>query len=158
MSMIKIHSGNIWDEDPIDGYVVVPTNIGWKSNGEAVMGTGLAKLAAERFPELLKEYGRWCKENGNNIYVNDRLRVICAPIKVLNEDQPHLSWQRPADKKLVMCSYIKIHRLVTDWRDRNNLKCPVLGMGRKDIKREEAIELATQFDWPKCIKFFDEYK
>jgi len=165
MKKIVAFDEDIWDSSPITGYVVVPTNIGWKSNGENVMGAGLAQQAAERFPELPKIYGKWCKKKGNHIFVNDRLRIICAPTKTLNEEQPHLSWQRPSDPELVLYSYIKLLKLAKEWSVEScssegikYIKCPILGSGKGNIPKEEAVEYAEQFDWTENVKFFDKWR
>jgi hypothetical protein len=54
--------GNIWDHHQ-DGWIVVTTNGIIKSNGDAVMGAGIALEAARKFPDLPRQLG-------------DRLRVI----------------------------------------------------------------------------------
>ena len=165
MSEIDIFNEDIWDTEPIAGFVVVPTNIGWKHNGENVMGAGLAKQAAERFPELPKLYGRWCKEKNRNLYLNESLRIICLPTKELNEEQPHLSWQKPSAPRLVLCSYLKLFRLANEWNDSScseegikYIKCPILGSGKGSIPKKDAIEYAEQFDWPENVKFFDKWR
>lgn len=151
---IAIFNDDIWDAEPIDGFVVIPTNIGWKSNGENVMGVGLAKQAAERFPELPKLYGRWCKEKNRKLYLNESLRVICLPTKDLNEEQPHLSWQNRSDPRLVICSYLKLFRFANECKDKY-IKCPILGIDKGNISKKDAIEYVEQFDWPRNVKFFD---
>jgi len=165
MKKISIFNEDIWDSDPIAGYVVIPTNIGWKSNGENVMGTGLAQQAAERFSELPKMYGKWCKEKGDSIFVNDRLRVICAPTKLLNEEQPHLSWQKPSDPNLILRSYIKLQKLAEKWSNKDcskegikYIKTPILGAGKRDILKKEAIAYAELFGWTENVKFFDNWR
>ena len=158
MSKIDIYKEDIWDAKPIDGFIVVPTNIGWKKNGENIMGAGLAKEAAERYFELPKLYGKWCKEHSRNIYVNDKLRVICAPTKALNEEEPWLSWKNKSEPRLVLLSYMKILRLALGWLDGSeikSIKCPILGSGKGGITKNDAVECAEQFDWPKNVRFFE---
>lgn len=58
--MRYIH-GNIWDFNNI----CIPTNGVVKSNGENVMGAGVAKQAAERFPFLTSLLGYQIKHYGN---------------------------------------------------------------------------------------------
>jgi hypothetical protein len=159
---MKIKKGNIWDAEPIAGYVVVPTSIGWKHNGESVMGVGLAREASERFPELPKLYGTWCKINRKKIYVNDSLRVICVPIKPLNAEEPHLSWQGVADPELIMLSYIKLLKLAESWKNPNcsdegvkYIKCCVLGVESGKIRKKDGINYAEQFSWPDNVSFFE---
>jgi len=156
MAKIEILEEDIWDAEPISGYIVVPTNIGWKSSGENVMGAGLAKQAADRYFELPRFYGKWCKEKGRNLYINDQLRVICAPTKPLNSDTPWLSWKSKSEPRLILSSYLKILRLAEEFKQKESkhIKCPILGAGKGGIPRKDAIEYVEQFDWPNNVKFF----
>ena len=49
--MTQVVEGDIWEHHN-DGsrYIVIPTNIGWKTNGHNVMGAGLALQAKTRYP------------------------------------------------------------------------------------------------------------
>jgi len=162
LGKIDVFNEDIWDAEPINGFVVVTTNVGWKRNGENVMGAGIAKQAAERYPELPKLYGRWCKEKGRNLYLNESLRVICLPTKELNKEQPHLSWKKPSEPRLVLCSYLKLFRLAKEWNNVNcsderikYIKCPIFGATNGQIPKNKAIEYAEEFDWPENVKFFE---
>lgn len=48
--------GNIWDYHDSNNWVVVSTNWSVNRNGLAVMGRGVAYQAAEKFPNLRREY------------------------------------------------------------------------------------------------------
>lgn len=54
---MRIVRGDIWDYHRRGAFVVVPTNTCTRADGTAVMGAGLAKQAAERFPQLPEAYG-----------------------------------------------------------------------------------------------------
>lgn len=47
----------------------ITTNGFVKSNGEAVMGRGCAKMAATKFKDLPHELGTWISCNGNHVWV-----------------------------------------------------------------------------------------
>jgi hypothetical protein len=59
--------GNIW-HIPSDA-ICITTNGFVKSNGEAVMGAGIAKEAAKRFPVLPGCLGNLIKDHGNHVHV-----------------------------------------------------------------------------------------
>ena len=85
---MKELSGDIWIQaEKRKAYVVVPTNGTIKANGCAVMGRGLAKQAARRFPKLPKIIGTRIKLHGNVITVNPRMRIVTFPVK-------HNWWER----------------------------------------------------------------
>ena len=52
-------NGDIWNVEPKDAWIVVPTNVGWKRDGSNVMGAGLAKQARLKFKQLPYDYGKW---------------------------------------------------------------------------------------------------
>ena len=59
--------GNIWDQKDADA-ICVTTNGVIKSNGQLVMGKGIALEAAKRFPDLPRVFGRLVNTFGNNVY------------------------------------------------------------------------------------------
>ena len=97
---MKWVKGNIWIEHKMGSYIVIPTNAGWKGNGDNIMGAGLAKDAMKRFPELPRLYGAYCQVKTPRV-VFDEFRLILVPSKPLNEKQPWLSWQGSADYETV---------------------------------------------------------
>lgn len=54
----RCHS-DIWTFHQEGSWIVIPTNTDVKANGLAVMGAGLAKQAAYRFPHLAGTYGEY---------------------------------------------------------------------------------------------------
>lgn len=104
-------SGNIWSlAHFLNDAIVIPINIGWKKDGHAVMGRGLARQAAVKFPRLTEECGDLCIRHRYELKPT-QLRLIGAsgvgswlilfPTKPLNEQRPHMSWQGKADPELI---------------------------------------------------------
>jgi len=62
----KIPPQDIWDATYDDWWRIIPTNLCVKPNGEAVMGAGLAKQAAERYPGLSTSHGTFLREAQKN--------------------------------------------------------------------------------------------
>ena|SRR5258706_15825231 len=81
--------GNIWNYHKDGNWIVIPTNGEVKKNGEAVMGKGLAKQAAERFPTLPLRLARML-ESGNFTYWYPDLHLITFPTKERWRDRSSL--------------------------------------------------------------------
>lgn len=98
--------GDIWKWLDTGHLIVVPTNLGYRSDGDAIMGRGVAKDAARRFPGLERWYGqilRACRELTPVVRVED-MPLILFPTKKHDRRTPHLSWKGPADIKLIQLS------------------------------------------------------
>ena len=145
--MVTIY-GDIWTEfeKRPEAYLVIPTNIGWKHDGSNVMGRGLAKTAAEKFPELPEFYGPWCQKYCTELYVHYGRNVICAPTNPLNEGKPHLSWKNRAKACLVEESYRQLGDLAQKkgWIILTSL----LGAGNGGMRYEKALKLAEDAELP----------
>lgn len=75
--------GNIWHFVGSLNPICIPTNGIYNSQGTAIMGAGLAKDAADRYPELPKLLGEKLKDTGNNVYQFNILKdiIITFPTK-----------------------------------------------------------------------------
>lgn len=101
--------GDIWQLAMKTDAVVIPTNIGWKSDGKNVMGRGLAREAARRWPELPAVYGQFCQTYRAATPImmfrppNGRWcrMLLLFPVKPLNREQPYLSWRQEASIELI---------------------------------------------------------
>ncbi len=71
-------------------WIVVTTNGVVNPHGEAVMGAGLARQAAQRFPELPRLLGQALRETGNLPYTRYSQHIITLPTNV--HGRPHLYW------------------------------------------------------------------
>ena len=125
--------GDLWNYHSEGKWVVVTTNIGWKKNGSNPMGAGLARTAAEKYPELPGWYGHRCKKYGEDTAVCyfESGRLILFPTKPLNEEQPWLSWQQDADLALIKRSTIQLQKLGEILQDKGtvfgNIGVPLVG-------------------------------
>jgi len=106
-------AGDIWGLATAKDAVVVPTNVGWRSDGRNVMGRGLARQAARRWPELPQDYGAFCRKHGRATPIalyplptgNRWCKMLLLfPVKPLDLERPHLSWLQPAN-----AAYIEAH-------------------------------------------------
>lgn len=99
---MKTVRGNVWD---FPHTVCIPTNVGWKTNGENVMGRGLAAQAAAIFPRLPEYYGKFCRLHSERpyplaVFEKDDRQFVCCPTKPLAYP-PHLSWKSASDINVI---------------------------------------------------------
>jgi hypothetical protein len=71
-------TGDLWD---YAGWKVIPTNGDVKKDGKAVMGAGLAKQCADRYPEIPRLVGRNLTIVGNVPFFFARHKLITFPTK-----------------------------------------------------------------------------
>jgi len=127
--------------------IVIPTNIGWKHDGSAVMGRGLARAAASMFPRLPKLYGEACQRYANGeaesacVYYADA-RLYLAPSKPLNRTEPHLSWRGQATLATIHSSLQAIKEAV-DTEKVAGLAMPLLGTGNGGLSIQSVYNLTV---------------
>lgn len=103
--MVEVH-GDVWDYYDQGYWLVVTTNGSLNRRGECVMGAGIAKQAAQRYPELPKLLGRRLRTFGNIVHLFPALRVITFPVK--------RQWHEPADPELIYASSLQLRNLEVD--------------------------------------------
>ena len=96
-------SGDLWELHDKGYWIAITTNGMTKSNGEAVMGKGIAKEAADRFPSLPAELGEQLRQGTNEPCGFHEYRIITFPTK-------H-DWRKKSIPSLIVDSYKEIvHR------------------------------------------------
>jgi len=101
---MKEVAGDIWGYYEQGCWIVIPTNGYVKKNGACVMGRGLAKQAADRFPYIPFIIGRGIRQLGNGPQVITDYRIVTFPVK-------H-NWWENADIQLIESSCKKLVELV----------------------------------------------
>ena len=74
-------TGNIWDYHRKGHWIVIPTNSTVKSNGECVMGRGLALQVKQKYPRVPKLLGKAILDNGNIVHDDGDNGLIFFPVK-----------------------------------------------------------------------------
>ncbi len=125
--------GDIWKFWERGHWIVVTTNGNRKSNGDAVMGKGIALEAARRCPKLPKLLGAEIKTfGGDQVFVFPDYRIVTFPTKK--------SWWSKSDLDLIENSAI---HLASFLEDDMRVKAPVYlphvgcqngGLDWKDVK------------------------
>lgn len=125
--------------------IVIPTNIGWKANGENVMGAGLAKEAAKRFPDLRHRYGQLCKFHGlkTPVMFMDDLGLVLFPTKPLNLDAPNMSWQGASDIRRVEQSLQELVSLQPVMK--RTVYIPLVGCGNGRLRESAVLPLMEKY-------------
>ena len=93
--------GNIWDFHKQGYWIVITTNNTVKSNGEAVMGGGIALQAKQKFPRLPARVGRLLGEYGNVPQPLHNFRLITFPVKYHWSEKANLDLIRNSCESLV---------------------------------------------------------
>lgn len=109
MSFFAEKTGNIWNSSA--KIVCVTTNNVVKPDGTLVMGGGIAKQAADRYPGLAKFLGSHVRKNGNSPGVypdtgDDRV-IVSFPTKY--------HWKEPSTLSLVRRSAYSIDVLAHEY-------------------------------------------
>lgn len=137
-------------------YVVIPSNIGWKRNGENVMGAGVAKQCKIMYPEVPLKLGEHYKylyhsnpnrDAVNNISINWKRELIFFPTKALNKERPWLSWQHNSDLETIKqpCFYLK--ELIIEYSFAKNeiILLPLVGCGNGGLDKELVIPILEHY-------------
>lgn len=95
---------DIWKKHEEGFYIVIPTNGFVKNNGKAVMGRGLALQAQIKFPEMSSELGTALKEQGNEICLFYKYRLITLPVK--------RNWWERADLNLIKTKIKELRKIL----------------------------------------------
>lgn len=97
-------SGDIWDFHKQGHWIVITTNGTVRKDGACVMGRGVAKQAAEKFPGLPYILGEYISSMGNHVNYLTEFKIISFPVK-------H-NWWEAADTSLIDTSCQEIRTLV----------------------------------------------
>lgn len=149
--MLRIQPGDIWDYNE-HNWCVITTNIGWNSQGLAVMGAGIAKQAAYRYPELQHWYGEQCRSLkelvGVSVYKPGKLLLF--PTKALNKEHPHLSWRAKSEMWLIENSLNRLVGLMSDIQMvyTSKVYLPPVGCGHGGLNLEDVYPLLEQYLGP----------
>jgi len=152
-------TGDIWHVATRQDVVVIPVNLGWRGDGRAVMGAGIARQAAARFPGLAAAYGAelrghyWARLVGRiggtpagrapdlalvepmgPIYKPvTRLckGLVLFPVKPLNPLEPWRSWMSPASLELIQRGLPTLRAAGLQWAEdsRALTLLPLIGCG-----------------------------
>lgn len=136
--MPDLEQGDLWLVRRPDDWIVVPTNPGWKRNGDAVMGRGVALQASARYPDLASWYGYQCRvmrgDPGVVRFTEGKLFLL--PTKPFLATAPNRSWAQPADLDLITRGLVQLRALCQDLEPGVQVLTPLLGCGEGGLEPE----------------------
>ena len=123
--------GNLWEFE--SDCIVITVNGTIKKNGEAVMGRGCAKEAANLFPNLTYLLGNSLKVSGNKTfhYWLKGVHLLTMPVK-------HNWWER-ADLELIKESALGLIPHADGWKF-NTVVMPRAGAGNGKLDWESEVK------------------
>lgn len=131
-------TGNMWQlATKNNGFVVVTTNMIVKNDGNAVMGAGVAKEAAMRFPDLPAKLGKHISRFAAQLYIEHP--IICLPTKT--------DWKLQSDLDLIERGCIQLamfgRAIDSVWAGENDhpprVYLPKLGCGLGGLDWEKQV-------------------
>lgn len=137
--------GDIWEwAAKNNAEVVIPTNVGWKSDGSNVMGRGLAAQCADRYPGVSAWYGSICQACGPStpVVIHPDHGLIFFPTKPLNYDDPQLSWRNRSSLGLIRRSAVQLSRLRL-----GPVAVPLVGCGNGGLDEQEVMPVVRDVLW-----------
>ena len=136
---MKEIKGDIFDYIGIADAICVTTNGIVKKNGELVMGAGIAKAMANKYPDLAKVLGKKVNTTGKNIVFkgieakdNQGTYILSFPTK--ND------YRSKSDLELIRRSAIRL-KYLADIHKLNNIIIPCPGIGCGGLKKADVVNL-----------------
>lgn len=132
---MKEVKGDIWSYDQRKGFIILITTNGFlKKDGTGVMGAGVAKQAAERYPELPRLLGESLKCRGN--VVSLLLGHIASfPVKRV--------WMEDADLKLIRKSTKRL-KMIAELNPNKKFVTVKAGCGNGNLRWEKVKPIMEQ--------------
>lgn len=116
---MRCRIADLWD-GPSTAWRVIPTNLTRRADGSAVMGAGLARQAATRFPALPARLGQALAAGQDRLVVFPDWRLVAAPTK--------RHWRDPSPPDLVEATLAALARFARQVAP-DPVRVPLLGAG-----------------------------
>ncbi len=115
--------------------IAITTNGSLTGDGRAIMGKGVARQAAERFPELRHQLGRLLQVRGNHVH-EILLGLVSFPVEETPYSLPQLSLIKRSAKEL---------RLLTDQYGWTAVVVPRPGCGGGGMRWQEVKPVLEEY-------------
>ena len=130
---MQYQNGDLWElRSQTGGWVVITTNTTLRRDGSAVMGAGLAKDAADRYPALDVRLGKHIKMFHDKLYIERPL--ICLPTKRDWRNDSRLIWIERGCHELA-----DLGRVLKDVGNIEPIYLPKLGCGLGGLNWEREV-------------------
>jgi len=121
-------TGNLWNYHAAGIPICITTNGFTRRDGACVMGRGIAKQAANKFPNLPLAVGRLIQAYGMEVRFLHEYNLIVFPVKYV--------WSEPADLDLIELSAFQLLELVNE-HGFSTVALPRPGCGNGQLKWED---------------------
>ena len=143
--------GNLWDFHK-EGYtVVIPTNLYITTNGN-IMGAGLAKDAAERWPLLREEYTSRIRLGMPRVWDPGK-HIILLPVKPSMTRDGWPGWMGKANVSMIEDGVQWMNEMKFGKRP---IACPLLGCGAGWLAKKDILPILERLDHRFTIVFPEE--
>jgi len=140
-------SGDMWTWNHEGRWIIICTNIGWKKDGSNPMGAGIARVAADKYPDLPEWYGKRCKKYKDRTAVAAYTegRLFLFPTKPFNEKQPWMSWKSDSCLSLIQRSCRQLVALANIMDEKGHLLTqiglPLPGCGNGNLTPRDVMPI-----------------
>jgi hypothetical protein len=148
---MKEQNGDIWTWYKEKRWIVITTNIGYNKVGDAIMGAGIAKKAAELHDDLAGWYGARCRkyQADTAVCLYEPGNLILFPTKPFNRSTPWLSWQSKSCPELIARSARQL-AVVADIMEKRKLlfgeiALPLVGCENGKLERHEVVPILREY-------------
>ncbi len=121
--------GNIWSFYEQGHYIGITTNGVIKSNGDLVMGAGIALQATIRSPGLARVWAENVRRYGNHVYLSEERKLIQFPTKD--------NWRDNSKIELIVQSCKELMALLAIHPEIETVYLPRPGCGHGGLKWED---------------------
>ncbi len=119
--------------------IAISTNGIIKANGLAVMGAGVAKAAAQRWPDLPARLAAQLRVRGNHVSLLKAVASLAGPLHLVSFPTKH-DWKDDSDPALIVRSAEELKAMADagDWR---RVYAPPFGCGNGRLRWAEVEPL-----------------
>lgn len=143
---MKFLKANIWSLFNNNTILGVPTNMGWNSKNENIMGKGLALQVKEKFPDVPKIYGNFLQQNKSNgvLFLFD-YKLIMLPTKPLNTHNPQLSCFNNSSIVTIENTLQTLSHLINITPHTYTFILPLLGAGAGNLNTKTSKNILQKY-------------
>lgn len=138
-----------WDSAAAQGYHVwrvVPANGDVNAKGLAVMGRGVARDAAARFPNLRRELADRLQKHGNKVFLFPEYGIVTFPVKTHWIDKARPDLIRKSAQEL-----LKLHEVI-EGRKKRFIIMPRVGCGNGRLDWAETVRPIIEEELGECAE------
>lgn len=130
--MLQEEHVDLWDKYFEGHWVAILTNGVVRRDGKAVMGRGVAKECADRFPEFPEKFGNALKSLGNNVLSWSEYSMFTFPTKS--------DWKDPSNILIISRSCRQLKEYLAEHPEIEKVYLPRPGCGEGGLDYESEVK------------------